>query len=549
MKNLDIDILKLYVVWGFSSLLPLVIRKFSPVDKRSIRRPARRKYSWISATCGNTIAVTQYTHLVQLLLNIFHLTGNTSCHRLAISGFQKIVITALLISSGLINCQAAEVSAELLDRLDKRFQDYGRDYYQAMIDRPAVQLKKFKSLPELTKKVDSLIRAGKPTNAIAHVHLNRKTIESNIDSLAVIPLVSMLLEYNDWYEAKYIFDYARDFAGKPAISNISFVFAKYFMQRKNWQQASSHLDDVINELSTENANYARIMIGTILQYEKRHREAIKFYKKVPPSSRYYATAVLNTAIAYIRQDWWTDAHILINDTLKNHREAVSAGMADRLNLVLGYALLRKEYFRNSREVFRNISLHSPYTNRALLGIALTAANQDDYIGALNAITLLKDKKTTDLPVDEAYLLLPYTYGKLKQHLTASSAYTNAIKYYQERIASLNQILKSNSNILSVVKILHKKSSIKVKSNILDYSRLYPESFFYNYSHLQRLNDFSATTAALSNKYTALSAEYKDSFRTITRQLVSQRVDYLQSYMNQARYGLARLYDSSLISAK
>lgn len=462
-------------------------------------------------------------------------------------GIIRVIAASLLFST----CQlsfAASTNTETLETLDKRFQQFSRDYYNQIVKQEILPLKKYESVSELQQEVNKYIKAGKSSHAIALIHHNHSTLRNNIDALEIISLTSLLLKFNDWHEAKRILDFAQDEAGKSAISNLSFEFSKYFIKRKKWQQALGYLDDVINELSVENANYAQLMIGTILQNQKQHRKALKYYKKIKPSSKYYPAAVLNIAIAYIRQDWWTDAHNLIKGSIKNHNNQLSDVMADRLNLVLGYALLRKEYFRNSRDVFRNIGLNSPYTNKALLGIVLTAANQEDYIGSLNAIMLLKEKKTTDLSVDESYLLLPYTYAKLKQNLTASSAYTDAMKYYQERIDGLQDIAHSGNNVLRMVKIVRKKHTLLIKSNELYYARQYPESFFDNYTNLMALENNSLRINKLRKQFSLLSANYKKSLKLVSLQLVSQRIEYLQSYLNQARYGLARLYDSSLISA-
>lgn len=462
--------------------------------------------------------------------------------------FQAIVL-ALCLLGGPTTAPLAASKPESLETLEKQFQQFSDDFYKQIIKQDRLPLQKYQTVAELNNKVNEYIRSDKPIQAIALIHFNLATIRNNLDALEVIPLTAVLLEHDDWHTAKYIADAAVNEAGKAANSNLSFVFAKYFMQRRDWQKAQEHLDDIINELSTDDADYARLMIGTLLQYRKKHRQAITYYKQIGKTSRYYSYAILNLAVAYIRQDWWTDADIIINDLVKNHDEKVSDQMIDRLNLVLGYALLRKEYFRNSRDAFRNVGLNSPYTNKALLGIALTAASQEDYIGSLNAITLLKEKKSTDLPVDEAYLLLPYTYGKLKQYLTASSAYTEAIKYYQDRIAELQAISHNNDGLPSMVSIADNGHDISIGNNTFDYSRRYPQSFFKNYTTLTTFQAYVHDMPNLSGRYRTLLAEYQAALREISLHLLSERIEYLQSYLNQSRYGLARLYDSSLISAK
>ncbi len=444
---------------------------------------------------------------------------------------------------------AKQVNPDTLDSLDIRFKEYSRNFYRQVVKQNLLPLHKYQTIADLKNKVDGLVQSGKIVEAIAHIHLNFNVIRNNIDAVQAVPLAELLLDNNDWHGAKQIFDTARDEGGKSAVSNISFIFAKYFMKRKKWQKALEHLQDVINELSVENANYARLMVGTILQHQKKHREAVKFYQKISKSSKYYPSAVLNTAVAYIRQDWWTDAYILIDDLVKNHHKPVSDHMVDRLYLVLGYALMRKEYFRNSRDAFRNVGLNSPYTNKALLGIALTAANQEDFIGALNAITILKGKKNTDLSVDEAYLLLPYTYGKLKQNLTATSAYNDAIKYYQSRIAELQQIAVSKTNLLSKTSVLPNKTSLIIGQNHFDYSKYYPKSFFDNHRHLESFKKISNESKTLGNSYKMLINEHNMILTEISQHLLAERIDQLESYLNQSRYGLARLYDSSLVSTK
>ncbi len=486
---------------------------------------------------------------VSIVLSVFGELFLKRCFTTGNRSLRTILLSLCLLGCPLSSPMAATTRTDTLESLDSRFQQFSDAFYKQIVTQNKLPLQKYKTAGELKPKVTELIRSGKSVHALALIHYNLAAITNNIDAVDVIPLMTVLLDHNDWLMAKHIAELARSDAGKSANSNISFEFARYFMQRKDWLRAQERLDDVINELSVENANYARLMIGTILQHQKKHRAAITVYKQINKNSIYYPSAVLNTAVAYIRQDWWTDAHIIITDLLKNPQSHVKDVMVDRLNLVLGYALLRKEYFRNSRDVFRNVGLNSPYTNKALLGIALTAANQEDFIGSLNAITMLKEKKSTDLSVDESYLLLPYTYGKLKQYLTASSAYTDAIKYYQSRIAELQAIIQSGDSLPTLVTISNNGHDLTIKNNTFDYSARYPKSFFTNYTTLATFQPYMADMQGLDASYNKLLGEYQATLKTISLQLLDQRIEFLQSYLNQARYGLARLYDSSLISAK
>src|SRR5690606_31020616 len=182
-------------------------------------------------------------------------------------------------------------------------------------------------------------------------------------------------------------------------------------ERKAWDKAQQYLSaiEVQNALTKAESDYTSIMRGIILQMHKKHRESVKHYDSITDTSDYYTYAQLNKAIAFIRQGWWTDAHIAINDALKKNTPKKLTELNNRLYLVLGYSQLQHEFYRDARQTFRNIALDSQYVNRALLGIGLCALHQGDFVGALNAFKLLQSKQQDDIFVTESYLLLAFVY--------------------------------------------------------------------------------------------------------------------------------------------
>ena len=274
---------------------------------------------------------TTKTYILLFLKSLFCRAYQTMDASLRL--IRKIIPASSIISSLLFGtCStslAVSIKPEAFETLDKRFQQFSQDFYNQVNVQAILPLKKYTTAEELRIKVDAHIKSGKTTHAIALIHHNQEMLRNNIDAIEIIPLTALLLKHNDWHEAKKILDIAKNEAGKSATSNISFEFAKYFMKKRKWQTAFEYLNNISNELSPENADYAQLMIGTILQHQKKHREAIEYYTKINPSSKYYSVAILNTAIAYIRQDWWTDAHTLINETIDKHKEQVTDIMSDR----------------------------------------------------------------------------------------------------------------------------------------------------------------------------------------------------------------------------
>jgi len=398
-----------------------------------------------------------------------------------------------------------------------------------------------KDIDVLLERVNHLSAQNKSIPAIQLLFTNRDTVFDNLDHQAVFKFTELLLANNEWKLANKIYTEISNFGDQSLLATIQFTFAKYHAKRNEWRKVTKLLKGVYLELSPENAAYAYLLNGTALQRLKKHRPAVANYSKVPVTSRYYSYAQLNTAIAHIRQGWWTDAQSTISELVKLTNKDNTDELINRLYLVLGYSLLQREYYRDARNAFRNIGLNSRYTNRALLGIGLTATSQGDFVGGLNALSILKDKKTFDLSVDESYLLVPYVYEKLQQELTVTTSYTEAMNYYQRRMEKLKSISKKHIDFNSMTYDAN-TNSIIIQNNSLDYGKKYPESFINNFKMLEKFS-LVARNKKLRNIIANLKNKHDKVFQKIISDLTQQRNEYLKSYLNQSRYGLARLYDN------
>ncbi len=356
------------------------------------------------------------------------------------------------------------------------------------------------------------------------------------------------MEHNEWNSAIALFTTIQQESNRIILSNAQYAFAKYYFKRQKWKQTLDYLEGILTDIVTNDAHYALLIKGISLQKLKKHRAAIKVYESIPKTSKYYAYATLNKAVAYIRQDWWTDAHLVINEILQRHPEKVSNEMANRLFVVLGYSLMRKEYYRNARDTFRHVNLNSQYANRALLGLALTAANQNDFIGAINAVNILNAKMSFDLPSEESYLLLPYIYSKYDQPVTASASFGKAIEHYTQRIEEIKKLLLNINNHLNTgTHSVVNNHELIINDYTLDFTRLYPKYFLENYSALEKLanNPNNPNNQKISRKLNKLYSDYQTTLIKMIHELLNQRISHLNSYIDQSRFGLARVYDNSI----
>ena len=267
------------------------------------------------------------------------------------------------------------------------------------------------------------------------------------------------------------------------------------------------------------------------------------YEVVPETSPYFITAQLNLAVADIKQGWWTDAHVIIKQLLAKPSIKNDEATSNRLYVTLGYSLLNQGYFRTARSSFQQVSIDSKYTNQAILGIVLTAAQQNDDIGALNATRALKQKDQEELPVYESHLLMPFLYEKTHQLGTASMGYSKAINYYQDKVNELERIIAKPLPVDPISNELAATELTTFQALNIDLTQHYPENYFRNRRAIQAYLPYMREQKLLA-EYNLLYTEYQQLSDTMHKDILQQRVDKLNSYLNQSRYGLARLFDNN-----
>jgi len=461
------------------------------------------------------------------------------CSRI-LSSLLVISLFAVAANSVLFADQTQVISQ--IQDLDDEFKSLSSEFYANALSTANADLTRVKDIDQLLDWVKGFVANQQPIAAIRLINFNTATIRNNIDSQAVFTLTDILLAHNEWRLAKSIFDEIEDEGDNSLLALMRYIFAKYHARRNEWTEVNRLLNGIFSELSPDNAAHAYLLNGSALQYMKKHRLAVESHSKIPPESEYYSYARLNMAIANIRQGWLTEARTTLRGLIAESRQQGESDLTYRLYLVLGYALLQREYYRDARESFRNIALDSRYANRALLGIGLTATSQGDFVGGLNALTILKEKQTFDLPVDESYLLIPYLYEKLQQGTTATASYNEAIAYYQSRLIQLNNLLNLRPEF-NRVKYIDDTSSLIIRNTSLNYGEMFPVSFIHNYRELNGFSTFNQNPA-MAKKIEGLVFKFNRVFQSILVELIERRKNYLSSYLSQSQYGLARLYDSS-----
>ena len=474
--------------------------------------------------------------------------------------FIHSIYISLLCLGSLVS--TLSVAAELdsyqtqLDAVDKTHQSFSNDFYKKIVKTPALKAARFNSIELLSQAVNSEKNSNNTVISVALIIRNQFLLTREYDHPDVISLVKEVLDNNALVHAQALIKAINRQGDDNVSAQLNYLLADFYFQRKKWPTVLTYLKDSISDLPLAQYNHALLMTGIVLQQQGEHHLAIKAYEKVAVASKYYTAARFNMALANIRQGWWTDGHQIISQLLTSQETENLEKTLNRLYITLGYSLLNQAYYRNARKTFQLVGLSSRYSNQALLGIALTAAHQDDYIGALNATRFLKekqkDKAQDDLPIDESYLLMPFFYEKSQQLATASLGYSQASSYYQDKISAITQLINSPLNLDNTSVVMSKNTVMTIananNTTRIDFLASYPQYFFVQHDNASQFMGqlASLNNPKLSQHLAALSKAYDGLIVKMAKSIMQNRVTQLSSYLNQSRYGLARLYDNNTV---
>ena len=460
-----------------------------------------------------------------------------------------LILTIGLLASSAVYSSSEEALSTLtfaFNQTDQAHQDFSKNFHQKLSHEATTSTVKH-TIASLEKATQTLIANKETIMAVNLIIRNMPLLKDNYDHPKTVQFIEILLAQNEKSSAEVLFNLIKEEGDQLLFSNASYLFATFEFKRNRWQHTLEYLAGNIDDLPSHDYHRALLIKGISQQRQVLHRRAIETYALIPPSSAEYLAAQLNLAISNIRQSWWSEGHAIIERALSHPNAQQNTEATNRIYLTLGYSLIKQQYFRNARSSFRNITIDSKHTNRALLGIGLAAASQGDYRAALSVIITLKEKQSHDLPTDESHLLLPYFYEKLAQTATASAGYFEAITYYQERIEVIEATIQSNTSPKQYLNgssdiIYVNQVPIKTSPNV---PRFLIDNYLLldNYSwHVKDINN-----EALTSEFKRLKKKYEATIGKMVNTILEQRIVHLNSYMDQARYGLARLYDSQLDS--
>jgi len=392
---------------------------------------------------------------------------------------------------------------------------------------------------------------NKPHAALSCMVQRHDFLFKHLDKNDIADMAWLAYKHNAVLAADALYNAAEQSFNSYSAARIRFHKAKYLFEREQWKDTITTLQSfsIESTLTPQEAEYAYFMTGVALQHLGQHRDALKVYDVIDPSSHYYPAILTNKAVANLKQGWWTDSQLNIESVIKQSTKSKQFALVDRSHLLMGYMQIQHEFYRDARNSFRNVGLKSLYLTRALSGMGLAAMHQKDFVSALKIFTLLNDKTPIDSYVQQTYMLIPYIHEKLGQTRLAEAKYNEASAFYQQKIHQIDNLLNSplpnTEKMEPVLAILKQSDNQKAVSTALDLLTSPISLQLKNDINrlktlkniLEKNNDdtyINALNTQIST-YSLLAQQHQK------ERLLSAKAAY-QNYLNQCQFALARLYD-------
>ena len=170
----------------------------------------------------------------------------------------------------------------------------------------------------------------------------------------------------------------------------------------------------------------------------RASEAIDVLRGLQGSDTLRGFSAYNLGIALLQDDRG-DAAISQLDRAGqlNVSDRAALAIRDKSNLVLGTLHFESADFDSAQRSLDRVRLVGPFSNQALLRAGWADVSAENYERALVPWKLLAERESTDIAVQEAWLALPYAYGKLDIHGRAALLYGQAVESFAAELAKVD----------------------------------------------------------------------------------------------------------------
>jgi len=278
------------------------------------------------------------------------------------------------------------------------------------------------------------------------------------------------------------------------LAKLEFYLGKIHYRQNDFAQAETRLNKVINVIAPDLRDESYLMLSNIALKQGHKDNALTLLGHISKDSKLAAYSRFNLGIILLREGDFVKATPLLAAPYGEYTtDKIMKSLQDKGLVALGYYYLGQKNFAKAREYFLKVRLHSPSSNKALLGMGWSYLEADSPRKALSHWLALKDRDIRDLAVQEALLAIPYAYQKLDSMQPALQSYLHASDVFQQQIdqidALVQQIEQGDLVEKFVDKLVNSQSQTMDDDGVQD-ARLFGDQYDYYLFELVSQNQFN-----------------------------------------------------------
>ena len=256
---------------------------------------------------------------------------------------------------------------------------------------------------------------------------------------AELMLGGLYLSYGEHRLAGEIFERVLAKSVDPALNDRCWFFlAKIWHERGYQPEAEAALMRITGSLPRELEQQRQMLTAEVLMSQGRFADALaalEAWKK--PGDAWIGYAKYNIGVALVRLGKVEDGARVLDEVGKlEPKNPQLEALRDKANVALGYAWLQASRPVEAKPSLERVRLEGPFSNKALLGVGWSDAENKNYRGALAPWLALNDRDLLDSAVQESLLAVPYAYAQLGAQKQAADRYVEAIDAFAAEINRL-----------------------------------------------------------------------------------------------------------------
>jgi len=223
----------------------------------------------------------------------------------------------------------------------------------------------------------------------------------------------------------------------------AFRLARIHFQKDQLEDALHALERIAGRMPGGIAEEVEFLRANILMATDQPADAVATLKRVQNAASLNGFAAYNLGVALLEDEQRSAALQQLERAGEvDASDAGTRSIRDKANLVLGSLLMEDGAFGKAQQSFDRVRLEGPLSNQALLSAGWADASAENYERAIVPWSILAERNSTDLAVQEAKLALPFAYGQLEVHGRAALLYGEALASFDTEADKLESSIDS-----------------------------------------------------------------------------------------------------------